>query len=87
VGAGGQTAAVLERLRDPDARKHIHRDIEIGGSVDWENLAAAAGTWENILVTETGSGQAEGETIATIAAERGTEPVGSVPCSSRRPST
>jgi len=38
-------------------------------------------------VPETGSGQAEGETIATIAAERGTEPVGSVPCSSRRPST
>jgi N-acyl-D-amino-acid deacylase len=71
----GEAEAVLERLRDPDARERIRHDIETDGSGDWENLAGAAGTWENILVTDTGSGQAEGETIAAVAAARGTEPV------------
>ncbi|MEF8801619.1 MAG: D-aminoacylase [Halolamina sp.] len=71
----GETAAVLERLRDPDVRERIRSDIETGGSGDWENLAKAAGTWENILVTDTGSGQAEGESIAAVAEARGTDSV------------
>lgn len=71
----GETTEMLERLQDPDARERIRRDIETGGTGDWENLAKAAGTWENILITDTGSGQAEGETIAAVAEAREAEPV------------
>ncbi|SFQ17751.1 N-acyl-D-amino-acid deacylase [Halolamina pelagica] len=74
----GETEEMLERLHDPAARERIREDIETGESGDWENLAGAAGTWENILVTNTGSGQAEGETIAAVAAERGVRPVEAV---------
>ncbi|MFB6201751.1 MAG: amidohydrolase family protein [Halorhabdus sp.] len=73
-----ETDEMLDCLRDPVARQRIREDIETGGGGDWENLAGAAGTWENILVTNTGSGQAEGETIAAVAADRGVQPVEAV---------
>lgn len=63
-----------ERLRDDAARERIRRDIE-RGLEGWENLAAAAGTWENILVTRTGSGSHEGATVADLAAAWETTPV------------
>jgi len=74
----GETADVLERLADPDARDRIREDIEGGGDDDWENLAKAAGSWENVLITDTGSGQAEGETVAAIAAERDMDPIDAI---------
>ncbi|UHQ96167.1 N-acyl-D-amino-acid deacylase family protein [Natrinema halophilum] len=67
------SAAILERLRDESARERIATDISEQG--DWENLARAAGTWDNILITRTESGQHQGETIAEIAAERDRDPV------------
>lgn len=70
----GETDRILERLTDPDARDRIRRDIKTGGD-DWENLAKAAGSWDNILITDTGSGQAEGATVAGIAAERDADPI------------
>ena len=70
----GDADATLDRLRDADARARIADDIE-STEGEWENLARAAGTWENILVTRTGSGGREGETIAEVAEERGVDPV------------
>ncbi|SEW29948.1 N-acyl-D-amino-acid deacylase family protein [Natrinema salifodinae] len=69
----GETEAILDRLADDATRTRIAADIDEPG--DWENLARAAGTWENILVTRTASGTHQGETIAEIAADRDREPV------------
>jgi N-acyl-D-amino-acid deacylase len=69
----GDTDDIVERLRDDDARDRIRADIESDG--EWENIAGAAGTWENILITHTASGQAEGETIAAVAERRDADPV------------
>ncbi|SIR89098.1 N-acyl-D-amino-acid deacylase [Haladaptatus litoreus] len=71
----------LRYLRDDESRDQIRRDIEewrIGG---WENRGAYTG-WENIEVTSVQSSankSVEGKSIATIAAERDTDPV-SVVC-------
>ncbi|RAW46354.1 D-aminoacylase [Halorubrum sp. 48-1-W] len=73
----GETDEILERLADPDVRDRIRDDIE-GGVDDWENLAKAAGTWENVLITDTGSGRSEGQSVTAIAAERDTTPVDAV---------
>lgn len=70
----GETDDLLERLTDPDACERIRRGIESDNG-DWENLAKAAGSWDNILITDTASGQAEGETVAEIAADRDADPV------------
>ncbi|THE65060.1 D-aminoacylase [Salinadaptatus halalkaliphilus] len=69
----GDAAATLERLRDDETRTEIAADIDSPG--DWENLARAAGTWENILITRTASGRNQGRTIAAIAADRDCEPI------------
>ncbi|WP_254525537.1 N-acyl-D-amino-acid deacylase family protein [Natrinema caseinilyticum] len=65
--------AILERLREETARERIAADIAEPG--EWENLARAAGTWDNILITRTESGRHQGETVAEIAAERDLDPV------------
>lgn len=70
----GETEDLLARLTDDEVRDRIRHDLETGGD-DWENIAKAAGTWENILITDSGSGQAEGETVADVAAARGENPV------------
>lgn len=70
--AGGQKA-VKKRLEDPDTVDEIAADI--AGDGDWENLAKAAGDWDNILITATASGDEQGKTVADIAAERGLDPV------------
>jgi N-acyl-D-amino-acid deacylase len=70
----GTRDEVRDRLADDEVRERIRDDIE-NGIEGWENLAAAAGTWENVLVTRSASGRAAGETIADLADERGTTPV------------
>jgi N-acyl-D-amino-acid deacylase len=70
----GDDDATLERVRDPDARQEMATDIR-SDEGKWENLARAAGTWDNILITRTGSGAYEGHTVADIAAERDDEPI------------
>lgn len=70
----GDDEDMLERLRDPETRQEIAGDIR-SAEGEWENLARAAGTWENILITRTGSGDYEGETIADLAAARDVDPM------------
>ncbi|MDY6819930.1 MAG: D-aminoacylase [Halobacteriales archaeon] len=70
----GESADIIDRLEDPDARERIRESINTGHE-EWENLAKAAGTWDNILLTHTASGQYEGETIADIAADRDADPI------------
>ena len=53
--------------REEDVRRIAD---DIGSEGDWENLARAAGTWENILITRTKSGAHQGNTIAEIAEAR-----------------
>jgi len=69
----GDSVDVLERLRSEETRERVAEDIASDG--DWENLARAAGTWDNVLVTRTASGDHQGETIAEIADRRDAEPV------------
>ena len=69
----GDSAAILERLDDEATRSRIATDI--AESNDWENLARAAGTWDNILITRTGSGEHQGRTVAEIATDRNRDPV------------
>ena len=69
----GDSDDVLERLRSEETRERIAEDIASDG--DWENLARAAGTWDNVLVTRTESGDQQGETVAEIADRRDTDPV------------
>lgn len=69
----GDTDAIIARLDDDDTRAEIAADINSPG--DWENLARAAGTWDNILVTQTASGNFQGRTIAELATARDCKPV------------
>ncbi len=64
---------MVAALRKPTVRARIADDLSSPG--EWENLAKAAGTWENILITRTASGHDQGKTMATIAADRGVDPV------------
>lgn len=70
----GDTAAIQERLRGDEIVDRLSSDLESTG--DWENLARAAGDWNNILITRTRSGEYEGKTIAEIAADRATDEEG-----------
>jgi len=70
----GDDTEILARLRDDDARREIAADIR-SPEGEWENLARAAGSWDNILLTRTGSGAHEGETVADVAAARDVEPI------------
>lgn len=69
----GDSKDILERLKEKDSIKKITEDIEKPG--EWENLAKAAGTWDNILITQTASGNHQGETVADIANTRNIGPV------------
>ncbi|WP_330633499.1 N-acyl-D-amino-acid deacylase family protein [Halocatena halophila] len=69
----GETPEILERLRSTTTRERIAESIN--GDGDWENLARAAGSWENILITDTKSGQWQGTTIEAMAASMDREPV------------
>jgi len=69
----GAAEDIRHRLNSAAVRDRIATDISQPG--DWENLAYAAGSWDNILVTRTGSGRHQGDTIEDIAAEMDREPV------------
>ncbi|NHN49081.1 D-aminoacylase [Halostella sp. JP-L12] len=69
----GEADDIVDRLRSEADRERIAEDIAAPG--DWENLARAAGTWDNILITRTASGDCQGETIEEIAERRGADPV------------
>ncbi|WP_340097737.1 D-aminoacylase [Salinibaculum salinum] len=69
----GKPRDIRTRLRDPETVEDITEDIN--SPSEWENLARAAGDWDNILITQTGSGESQGDTIADIATERDLDPV------------
>jgi len=70
----------LEHLRDDAARERIRRDVEEWRIDGWENIGALTG-WENVVIanvkTETNE-HLEGASVATIAAERDTNPVNTI---------
>ena len=68
----GGVEKLLERLRDPEQRERMRRDIE-KGLPDWQNFAGEAG-WENIYVTyvKTEANRAvEGRNLSEIREMRG----------------
>jgi len=67
----------LARLRDAESRERIRRDVEEWRIDGWENQGPRTG-WENIVVRNLDTeewGEYEGESVASIAADRGTNPV------------
>jgi N-acyl-D-amino-acid deacylase len=76
VHSGGQEA-LRRRLRDPDLRPRIVREIR-EQSKDWENFYLGAGSPENILLVGLKKEQLkplQGKTLAQVAAQRGKDPV------------
>jgi dihydroorotase/N-acyl-D-amino-acid deacylase len=70
--AGGLDA-LLDRLRDSQARERIRRDFE-QGSVAWQNIPEAAG-WDSIVISNCpGRDELNGQSIANLAAEAGQPP-------------
>jgi len=79
VHAGGPEET-RERLADPDARERMVADVRDWRIEGWENPGARTG-WENLDVVQVSSeafGPHEGESVAEIAAARGTTPVETV---------
>jgi N-acyl-D-amino-acid deacylase len=76
VQEGGHDAWVA-RLRDPDVRARLRREISVG-SPDWENSYAEAGSAENVLLVSFRNDDLKhltGKSLAEIAALRGTDPI------------
>src|SRR5699024_8413407 len=74
--AGG-TQAMIQRLRSPDVRTRVRREIE-HGLPGWGNHVRAAGGWQRIHVSrvvEDSLCWAEGRSIAAIAEQQGKDPV------------
>ena len=68
----GGVQRLLERLRDPEQRERMRRDIE-EGLPDWQNFAGEAG-WENVYVTYVkteANRAAEGRNLSEIREMRG----------------
>lgn len=75
VSAGG-SSEVMARLADPAARERIRRDME-GNLPGWDNFAGMLG-WDRVVISGVESEanrRLEGVNIATIAAERGQQPI------------
>jgi N-acyl-D-amino-acid deacylase len=75
VQAGGHDAWV-ERLRDPDIRARVIREMETPTD-DWENLLLAAGDAERVLLVSFKNADLKpltGMSLATVAAQRGKSP-------------
>jgi N-acyl-D-amino-acid deacylase len=75
VQEGGHDAWV-ERLRDPEIRPRVEREMSTPTD-EWENLYLAAGSAENVLLVEFRQDSLRyltGKTLAEVAAMRGTSP-------------
>ena len=60
-----------KRLKDPEIRKRIKREMKIGAP-GWWNIVEASGSWKNIVIAsmpEGGDKHLEGMTVADIAKE------------------
>ena len=75
VQEGGYDAWA-SRLREPDVRQRVIREMQ-SPSDEWENLLAAAGTAENVMLVGFRNESLRhyiGKTLAAVAAERGKSP-------------
>jgi N-acyl-D-aspartate/D-glutamate deacylase len=73
----GGVDALVERLRSPELRRRIGRELA-SGLPGWPNLLEAAGGWDRILVASVGRPElaaAEGRTIADAAKAAGADPL------------
>jgi N-acyl-D-amino-acid deacylase len=69
----GTPEETLARLRDPESRERIRRDVEEWRVEGWTNMGPHTG-WENIVVRNLSTEEwapYEGESVADIAADRG----------------
>ncbi len=76
VKAGGM-GAMVERLRVQEQRQRIRHDIEQDDG-SWSNHVAAAGGWQNILITsvqQPARRDAEGRRVAELASGLGVDPL------------
>ncbi len=76
VKVGGM-AAMVERLRVQEQRQRIRHDIEQDQS-GWSNHVAAAGGWQNILITSVQNParrEAEGRRVSELAGALGLDPL------------
>lgn len=65
VNAGG-APALVERLRDPDTRRRIDKEVE-AGSDEWQSLVDKVG-WESVVIATTSAHpEFEGKSIVQVA--------------------
>jgi N-acyl-D-aspartate/D-glutamate deacylase len=72
----GGEASLAERLRDPEVRQRLKREIETG-SPGWWNIVEAAGGWHNIVLVNARNDQNahfEGKNLEEIATATGKTP-------------
>ncbi|MBI1276671.1 MAG: amidohydrolase family protein [Anaerolineaceae bacterium] len=72
----GGTSALKARLRDPETRQRIKKDMNTP-SATWENMWLKAGTPDNILLAEFANEELKpfmGKRLTEVAAIRGTSP-------------
>jgi N-acyl-D-amino-acid deacylase len=69
--AAGGPAALLDRLRDPAARRRMTDDLEVTGSDGCHGVPI---DWTSIQISGSGDGSVVGLTVAEAAARRGRRP-------------
>lgn len=73
----GDPVETLERLRDPDERERIRRDVDESRLDDWHNPGDYTG-WENIVIASVDADDDEkhvGKTVVEIASETRERPI------------
>lgn len=76
----GGTSKFLERLKDPEIRARVIKEMN-EPAIGWTNNLELAGGAENILLVSFGNPDMEefvGETLAEVAASRGTSPADTI---------
>lgn len=69
--------AGIERLRDPEVRERLKREVAAGSLPGWSNLVEASGGWEQVVLANAFNPEYErfhGKSLAAIGAELGRHP-------------
>ncbi|MEL7835209.1 D-aminoacylase [Fodinibius sp. Rm-B-1B1-1] len=73
----GSTADFIERLKDPEIRQKIEKEMA-SSETDWENFYQLAGSPDNILLLEFDVDSLKkynGQTLTKVSEQRGTDPI------------
>jgi N-acyl-D-amino-acid deacylase len=73
----GSVADFIERLKDPDTRQKIEKEMA-SPETDWENFYQLAGSPDNILLLEFKVDSLKkytGQTLTNVSKQRGTDPI------------